>query len=679
MAHYNVGEDEDITENATITLSKEKAEVGDTSFTVTASYGNAQPIEKVVNVTVSALDRSIKTAYEAGLALEPGKSTSDAYTFRGTCTAITGNSFFLQDDGYGMYVYNKATENLEVGKLVEVTSTIQNYSGLVETKSISSSKVIGNGTLPAAIEITGLNSFERQNILANAKSATFVSKDADWSSSKASLAVFNIGGDDITIKFDKYGFEAEKGALLNGAKEGDVFDLSNIETSFNNTKQLLFCGTSSIVKTGSAPAKEIASIVSITGPEEIALNATISPSEVTVVVAYTDQTQGNAEVKTVTVDSSTAGQKSADVTIEGWDETLHFTVLVKDEAAPTPQHAGTEADPYTVSDAKILFNDLDDGENTAECYVTGTIVADPAPSISGTRYRFYLSDGVSTTNLYAYNVDPLSGTTAHLANIPYGSVVVAKGAIKNFGGTFELCYVKDVASCILTSVERPELSSVVISGTASQTEYAVGADYNHNGLVATANFASGAAIDVSDLASWSIDPATASEGDTSISITASYDNVNSAAFNVSVTVTGTGPVTPTYYDATMAGKDNASTVTVNGNSAIKCGASSKAGSMTVTVPSGATKLRIYIGGWNNDTGRTINVTLSGNATISPTSFNVVNESVFSGTATSFTVADESIHLYEFTLSGVTEETTITFTANAASKNRFIAWGAQYAK
>jgi len=129
--------------------------------------------------------------------------------------------------------------------------------------------------------------------------------------------------------------------------------------------------------------------------------------------------------------------------------------------------------------------------------------------------------------------------------------------------------------------------------------------------------------------------------------------------------------------ATMTAGANSSAATVNSKSAIKCGTGKKAGVMTITVGSGATSLSFYAGGWNNDSGRQINFSVPTGVTISSNNFTVVNESAFTGSSSSFTVSDESIHLQEFTLTGVSSSTTITLTAKNASNNRYVVWGATY--
>ncbi len=132
-------------------------------------------------------------------------------------------------------------------------------------------------------------------------------------------------------------------------------------------------------------------------------------------------------------------------------------------------------------------------------------------------------------------------------------------------------------------------------------------------------------------------------------------------------------------NAAMAKGANAyDDVTVNGNDdVIKCGTSSKAGVMTITLAqAGATTVSFYIAGWNGDSV-TVDVTAEG-ATVSPTQLTPVSDTGLTGSGTSFTLAaEESTYLTQLTLTGATAGTVITLTANKASKCRFFVWGATY--
>lgn len=333
-AVYSDQSQEDVTAVATWEISKETAEIGDTSITITASYNDLSDSMNVA-VTVTELNQFAE-AYEAALAISSGETAE--FTFKGVIVAKRqNNEWFIQHDGMGIEYYaNNA--NFAVGKLVKVTSTLQNYKGLPETKTIKSSEVLGDGTMPTPVELaSGADvAAAKLNVLAN---VTGTAK-ADWSSYSAgsnnTLTLVGSDGEDIAVYF-KSGLFSDKEAALKAVKEGDTVTFTNVVTSKFNNPQILFAAGSDLTVTP-APVKEIASITSVTGPTEVALNGTVSTNDVTVVVEYTDGSSGNATVTAVTVDTTSAGEKTADVTIEGWNETLHFTITVSNDGPVTPTY-----------------------------------------------------------------------------------------------------------------------------------------------------------------------------------------------------------------------------------------------------------------------------------------------------------------------------------------------------
>ena len=131
-------------------------------------------------------------------------------------------------------------------------------------------------------------------------------------------------------------------------------------------------------------------------------------------------------------------------------------------------------------------------------------------------------------------------------------------------------------------------------------------------------------------------------------------------------------------DCTMAKGTNAyDDNTINGKFAIKAGASSKQGSMTITIPEAKAKtLSFYACAWNGDaTG--VDLSSSG-VTLSESSLTLTNDSSLSGTGTAWTLAnDEETYYFELSLTDCTANAVVTLTAHQASKNRFFVWGASY--
>ena len=236
--------------------------------------------------------------------------------------------------GYGIEYYGN-NENFAVGKEVKVVATFQNFNGLPETKTIESATVLGDGTMPTALEINSVaaQTAANLNVLANVSGVA----KADASSYAASAdykLILETADGDLTVFIKKNLFSALE-TEIKAIKAGDEVTISNVVTStYKTDAQLLLCAGSTLSVTP-APEKVIASITSVTGPTEVALNGTVSANDVTVVVEYTDGSSGNAKVTSVTVDTTSAGEKTADVTIEGWNETLHFTITVTSSAPQT--------------------------------------------------------------------------------------------------------------------------------------------------------------------------------------------------------------------------------------------------------------------------------------------------------------------------------------------------------
>lgn len=167
------------------------------------------------------------------------------------------------------------------------------------------------------------------------------------------------------------------------------------------------------------------------------------------------------------------------------------------------------------------------------------------------------------------------------------------------------------------------------------------------------------------------------EGTATITITApGLNSLTPAEVTCTVTVLPKGEIdyTETYtsnVELSTKGGTSASTCSVivdeESYSGLKAGTGSKKGALVVAVPKGTTKLHFHAFGWNGE-----KVTLSitgGNA--SPASITLVSDSGVKSNSP-FTLTTATNSYYCVSLSGVTTDTDITFTAT--SGNRFILWG-----
>lgn len=82
-------------------------------------------------------------------------------------------------------------------------------------------------------------------------------------------------------------------------------------------------------------------------------------------------------------------------------------------------------------------------------------------------------------------------------------------------------------SCNQTiTVKNIELTSIVVSGDLSKTEYTEGDDFDFTGLVATGYYSDESHKTITDQVDWSIDPATLSAGQTSVKVIATMNEIS---------------------------------------------------------------------------------------------------------------------------------------------------------
>ena len=276
----------------------------------------------------------LQKAYEGALA---GKT--EEFTYSGTVVGTVGNSFYIQEGKYGMYVYSKdPISDIALGKLVEITSTVKTYYDLVETDVVKSAKVTGEGTMPTAATVSSFSDLQllNQNVLMNIGEAEFVSRDKPWASKTPSIVDFKVGNDTIKVKFDGYGYDADKAELINEAKEGDKFALTNVLSSiYKGTQQVAFVGTSEIAKAG--PVVPVTGVelnkttLSLEVGEDSSLVATVEPSTATnKKVSWSSNKEAVASVdSTGKVLAESEGEAVITVTTEDGGKTASCTVTVK--------------------------------------------------------------------------------------------------------------------------------------------------------------------------------------------------------------------------------------------------------------------------------------------------------------------------------------------------------------
>lgn len=452
-AVYSDQSQEDVTAVATWEISKETAEDGDTSITITATYNN---LSDSMNVAVT-------------VTLKPG-SEQLPYTVAEARAAIDNSG-----DVTGVYATGIVSQI--------VTAFNSQYNNV-------SFNISADGSTTAD---------QLQAYRCKATSADDVAV-----------------GDTVTVKgnLKKYNstYEFDAGCTIEARVQPTVVSVA-------------ISGTPAQTEYGVGDSYNHNGLVAIAtlsngGQVDVTSAAVWTPSKATA-------EQGDVEITyTATYD----GVESAAFPIE---------VTISSSPVVVP---GSEEQPYTTAQARDA---IDNNGNKTGVYTAGIVNRIAyAYSASSKNMSFYFSDDGSTTNeVEAYK---LSAETD--PNVEVGDYVVVYGDLTKYNTTYEVN-----TGCTLAVHTKATVQSVTISGTASQTEYAVGASYNHNGLTATAHLSTNVDVDVTDKATWNFSPVTASLGDTSVSISATYGGVTSTAVNVAVTVSSeVQPVTESYKKVTDA-------------------------------------------------------------------------------------------------------------------------------
>ena len=165
------------------------------------------------------------------------------------------------------------------------------------------------------------------------------------------------------------------------------------------------------------------------------------------------------------------------------------------------EHAGTEADPYTVADARAA---IDANEGITDVYVTGIVseIVTAYDSRYGNISYNISADGSTTgAQLEAFRGKSYNGENfTSEDDIQVGDEVVIYGNLVKYNSTYELAQDNQ-----LVSLNRPgakELSSITLSGTYTTT-FVEGSEFNHDGVVVTATYSDNSTADVTDNATFS--------------------------------------------------------------------------------------------------------------------------------------------------------------------------------
>ena len=372
-----------------------------------------------VIVTVSApapVVSSMKEGYEAAAKLASGSATTSSYTFSGVVTGKRTNSstsveYMVQDGDYAIDVYNPSNKTpFVVGNTVTITSTLQNYNGLIETKSISSITAGGTASAATPVDINSLASLNALKTSVLIKGAGTVVSKPSYDSTKDLTMKIQVGSNQISVFFKK-GFIATFETFIKSLEAGDAITINNaVVGCYSGTNQFTIIDETVLAK---GPAKEVVSLGQVTAPASIGKGGTLNPSDVTVAVTYDDTTTGSVHPDRIVLDTSTVAESVIGTVYVG-DLSTTFTIAVTEKPVSTETTitkaikdiSGTTSDGTKVSNMTmdaVISLVASGSENTGKVYG------------SGAEWRLYHADGGTMT------VNAASGYTIVSIAITYSN------------------------------------------------------------------------------------------------------------------------------------------------------------------------------------------------------------------------------------------------------------------
>ena len=173
-------------------------------------------------------------------------TASGPYSFKGTVIGIVGNSYYLQQESYGIMVYGGSItppEGMKVGDEVSVNAKVKLYNDvLMETDGTPTASILGTGSLPAASIVTTASAFAAVNqstyVTFNGlklKDGTLTWTTEFASKSKDGIATVTDGaGNDVTLFISKH---LDNGSDIVDALEAiastDTFDIARCVRAMN--------------------------------------------------------------------------------------------------------------------------------------------------------------------------------------------------------------------------------------------------------------------------------------------------------------------------------------------------------------------------------------------------------------------------------------------------------------
>lgn len=186
---------------------------------------------------VTALSVSGQESCLIDIAVAREQPVGTPVTVRGVATVGSGDLsasyFFIQDETAGIKVFTVA--NVDVGQFVEVSGTMDLFSGEVEIANAAIT-VLGTAPLPDPIELTGAEflSHEYQGSLAVLRGVTVTAVEgSDAAGSSYNVRATALDGSAFIVRVD-----SDAGVTTGTFVVGNTYDLVGVVSPFGGAEQL---------------------------------------------------------------------------------------------------------------------------------------------------------------------------------------------------------------------------------------------------------------------------------------------------------------------------------------------------------------------------------------------------------------------------------------------------------
>ncbi len=336
------------------------------------------------------------------------------------------------------------------------------------------------------------------------------------------------------------------------------------------------------------------------------------------------------------------------------------TLEVTTKAATATANDGSLERPYTAAEAIAA---IDANTGLTGKYVKGIVKAAPSFDARYNSLTYDIESGAKTLNIYS-GKDLGNAGFVGAEDLKAGDEVVVFGNLKKYNKVYELD-----KNNYLISINGETQIYRGLAVSAPKTAFTVGDAFEFGGK-ALQVWRGKADVDVTASATFS-GYNMSTEGKQTVTVTVGEETVT---YEINVRAAG-GIDYSKEYTSNVESLNKKVKIGNVEYDAFQVGTSKNAGAFSFNVPAGTTKLHLHVVGWKGEGGKTHSIKTSV-GTISSTSITTVadaganNNSPFTLSKTDYSGKD---YYFEFTLTNITTESTITI-SNSAGKSRGVYFG-----